>query len=234
MIARRSPARAWLLLARVSNLPTVWTNVLAGLVAAGASLDHLIVLSAAASLFYTGGMVLNDAFDAGFDAGARSDRPIPAGDVSRGHAFAAGGGLLAAGEAVLLSAPHPVPAIAWGALLTAAVVFYDYRHKGRWFGPGVMGLCRALVYLVAAAAVTGVVSPRVAAAAGVMWAYVILLTWVARRAGPQAGVVVPFLLAGISLVDAAIVAFSGEPWLAVAAVAAFALTLALQRVVPGT
>ena len=74
---RRSRPRAYLLLARISNLPTVWTNVLAAYVVAGASRESLPIASIAASLFYTAGMFLNDAFDAPFDAQARADRPIP-------------------------------------------------------------------------------------------------------------------------------------------------------------
>ena len=63
-------------LGRVSNLPTVWTNVLAGLaltVAGGqaghvAGTNQIIVLMIAMTFFYLGGMYLNDAFDADIDA----------------------------------------------------------------------------------------------------------------------------------------------------------------------
>ena len=57
-------------LGRVSNLPTVWTNVLAGGILAGADPAHPLVLVPllAASLLYVGGMYLNDAFDAEIDA----------------------------------------------------------------------------------------------------------------------------------------------------------------------
>ena len=48
------------------------------------------------SLFYTGGMFLNDAFDAQFDAQHRPERPIPAGDVSRSTVFGWGYAMLAA------------------------------------------------------------------------------------------------------------------------------------------
>ena len=89
-IARRSRWRSYLLLARVSNLPTVWTNVLAGLVAAGHPPDWLTLTrtAAAASLFYSGGMLLNDACDAVYDARMRPERPIPRGDVHRREVFA--------------------------------------------------------------------------------------------------------------------------------------------------
>src|SRR5688500_12546618 len=110
VMAKRSKLRAYLLLARVSNLPTIWTNVTAAHVVVDASLGTLLTGIVSISLFYTGGMFLNDAFDASFDAAARSDRPIPAGDVSRGRVFLIGALLLTAGEALLLAMPHPAPA----------------------------------------------------------------------------------------------------------------------------
>ncbi|MFA5910447.1 MAG: UbiA family prenyltransferase [Vicinamibacterales bacterium] len=228
----RRRARAYLLLARISNLPTVWTNVLAAVIVAGAPLGLVMPAIAAVSLFYMGGMFLNDAFDAEFDARMRADRPIPAGDVSRAEAFIAGGALIAAGEGLLLWSPHPQPALAWGLALAAAITFYDYKHKGQSFGPVVMGLCRGLVYGVAAAAAVGVVGSPVVIAGVVMWGYVIALTWVAKHAG--LGHAVPWMLAGICLVDAAMLVIVGAPVLALAAAAGFPLTLMFQRAVPGT
>src|SRR5262245_63491269 len=49
---------------------------------------------AAGSLFYSGGMALNDAFDAEIDARERPERPIPSGRVSRGTVLALGFGML--------------------------------------------------------------------------------------------------------------------------------------------
>lgn len=232
---RRSKAHAYLLLARVSNLPTVWTNVLAGVVVAFpyfSSSPPVMPVIVSVSLFYMGGMFLNDAFDAGFDAQSRPDRPIPAGDVSRTEAFIVGGLLMAIGEGLLLWTYHPLPAMTSGVVLAAAIVYYDFQHKGNPLGPVVMGLCRALVYFVAAAATAGIPSVYVAVIAAVMWVYVAALTWVAKR--PGLGYAVPWLLAGICLVDAIFLLSQGEPGLAVIAAAGFPLTLALQRVVPGT
>ena len=65
-------------LGRISNLPTVWTNVLTGAVLAagvGEALSgKLPLLLIALSLFYVGGMFLNDAFDAEFDAKNRPEQ----------------------------------------------------------------------------------------------------------------------------------------------------------------
>lgn len=229
---RRSKARAYLLLARVSNLPTVWTNVIAAYVCARAALDSSPAAMVALSLFYTAGMFLNDVCDVPFDTESRSDRPIPNGDVERGEAIAIAVALFAAAEILLWRQPHPVPAMAWGLGLIAAITVYDVSHKGKWYGPIVMGLCRALVYLVAASSVVVSVPTAVLVAAIVMWLYVIGLTWVAKAA--NLGYAVPWMLAGICLVDAAIIASMGNLTIAAIAALGFPATLALQRVVPGT
>ena len=106
--------RGWLILSRGSNLPTVWSNVIAGwLLAQGLRLPplgtdfwkqppdspawgSLLLLLLGVSLTYVGGMILNDAFDAAVDARERPSRPIPSGRISRRSAFAAGFTLLAA------------------------------------------------------------------------------------------------------------------------------------------
>ena len=81
-MATRTKLGACLVLARVSNLPTVWTNVIAAHVVADAPFATLLTGLVAMSLFYTGGMFLNDAFDAPFDAATRADRPIPAESIA--------------------------------------------------------------------------------------------------------------------------------------------------------
>jgi 4-hydroxybenzoate polyprenyltransferase len=232
---RRPRWRSYLLLARVSNLPTVWTNVLAASVVALAPLraPGLLWLGAAISLLYMGGMFLNDACDREFDAVARPDRPIPAGDVGAGEAAAIGGALLVAGEIVLAAGRPGWPAMLWSVVLVAAILYYEVRHKRDPLAPLVMGSCRGLVYVTVAAAVTRAVPPTVAGAALLMTLYVAALSWVARRPAPSAGRLIPWLLAGISLVDASFILAYGTPPLALLAVAGFILTLALQRIVPG-
>jgi len=236
-VQTRSRARAYLLLARVSNLPTVWSNVLAGLVAgsalhstgSGAGVS-IVTLLLAASSFYTGGMFLNDAFDAQYDRRARPERPVPRGEVGLAEAFAIGGALLVLG--LLLLALHS-RALMFGFGLAAAIVFYDARHKGSAVAPLVMGACRGLVYLMAAA--TGVLSSAAWVGAGVMLAYVAGLTVVAKRAGANARWLIPALIAGISIVDAVfiLVVEPSAAWLAAIAALGCPLTLSLQRWVPG-
>jgi 4-hydroxybenzoate polyprenyltransferase len=232
MAGRRPKWRAYLLLSRLSNLPTVWSNVAAGTVAAAGTIGWPAYgrTALAASLFYTGGMFLNDAFDAAFDRKVRPERPVPAGDVSSREAFVAGGVLLAAGE--LLLAPHGL-VLLFGLLLTAAIVYYDYRHKDSAMAPIVMGICRGLLYVLAAAA-AGAVTAAAGIGAALMVGYVAGLTVVAKAAGANARWLVPLLIAGISLVDALFIfAVSVSLTLALAAAAGCVLTLVLQRVVPG-
>jgi 4-hydroxybenzoate polyprenyltransferase len=238
IVQTRSRGRAYLLLARVSNLPTVWSNVLAGLVAgsaigapgSSASPATVALLLASASAFYTGGMFLNDAFDAPFDRRARPERPLPRGDVGVAEAFTVGGALLALGLALV--SPNR-RALLFGLALAAAIVVYDARHKGSAAAPLVMGACRGLVYLMSAA--IGIVSSAAWVGGGVMLLYVAGLTLVAKRAGANARWLIPALIAGISIVDAVFILVVDPSAVWVAAIAALGcpLTLSLQRWVPG-
>src|SRR5882672_2462669 len=90
-------------LGRVSNLPTVWTNVLVGIALVGgeATIGMVLWLGTAVSLLYVAGMYLNDAFDHRWDAQHRPERPIPAGEVSARVVFQVGFGLMAAALVIL-------------------------------------------------------------------------------------------------------------------------------------
>lgn len=179
----------YLRLGRVSNLPTVWTNVLAGVALAGVSVGPgpLALLALALSLFYIGGMYLNDAFDREIDARERPERPIPAGQVKATTVFAAGYGLLAAGLAALAAEAAwtgqrgYASTILSGLALAGLIVFYDARHKANPWSPLLMGLCRVLVYATAAFAVAGRLGSPVVIGATVLLSYLIGLTYVAKQ-----------------------------------------------------
>ena len=144
-------------LGRVSNVPTVWTNVLAGTVMAGGDWPNwrtgpvLPLVLLAMTLFYVGGMYLNDYFDRAIDARERPERPIPAREIPPRAVAAIGFGLLGGG--IVLMAPLGFAASATGLVLATVIVAYDLFHKGHPWSPLVMGLCRALVYVAAAATV---------------------------------------------------------------------------------
>ena len=168
-------------LGRVSNLPTVWTNVLAATVLAGGAWQNartgLVLI--AMSLFYVGGMYLNDYFDRTIDARERPGRPIPAGDIAANAVAAAGFAMLCAG--IVLLAATGVLAAVMGLILAALIVAYNLFHKGVALSPVTMGLCRAFVYFGAAAAVSGEVSRPVMLAGFALTAYVAGLTYAARQ-----------------------------------------------------
>lgn len=282
-------------LGRISNLPTVWSNVLAGVVLAGVApaVGQVAVLIAALSLLYTAGMYLNDAFDRDIDARERAERPIPSGQVSATTVFGAGYAMMIAALALLVFGGYAAAGgtgwrgAAVGLALAATIVFYDWRHKDLAASPVIMGLCRMLTYILAGYAVTRAVPPALFVASGAMLCYLIGLTYAAkqetlgrvRNLWPLTFIAAPFaygleaaldtlpaalftllflgwtlyalsflmrrgridvpravicLIAGISLLDAMLIAGAGEPALALLAAAGCPLTLALQRFVRGT
>lgn len=235
--------RTALRLGRISNLPTVCSNVTAATVLAGAAAPSggMLALAVACSSFYVGGMFLNDAFDREHDARVRPDRPIPAGAVAASDVLVVGFGLLAAGlvlTATIARAMRPDAvgaAIAAASALAGAILLYDVWHKGNPIAPLLMGLCRVLVYVTTAATLVGTLPGAVLVGALAILAYLIVLTAVARHPvlGARPGLVA-VLIAGIALVDGAAAALAGRPDLALVCVGAFGLTLVLQRWVAGT
>lgn len=109
-----------MILGRISNLPTVWTNILAAVVLAqfsllaapgGTSAENVSLWPVnwagadnspvmwfgtflALSMMYVGGMFLNDAFDAKWDKKNNPTRPIAAGDVSEKMVWLVGSALI--------------------------------------------------------------------------------------------------------------------------------------------
>ncbi len=208
MVARFfAKVRAWLILTRGSNLPTVWSNLFAGWLLGYVYADRfpwgpflltsLIGLLIGVSLIYVGGMILNDAFDARWDTERRSTRPIPSGLVSVTAAHVVGFLCLAIGSwfTVVSSLDgHGRATFTLVVLLVASVLVYDRWHKGVSWAPAVMGLCRALLPLIGFFAVGGLVDgphfrgwPLIALLAYpcVLWLLTFSITLVARHeAGP--------------------------------------------------
>jgi hypothetical protein len=177
---------AALRLGRVSNQPTVWTNVLAGIVLAGGGSPVAVCgLIAGIAVMYTAGMFLNDAFDADFDRAHRPERPIPSGEATLTGVFASGFSLLAFGLMLIVAAALLAggggAAFGSGVALAAVIVVYDWWHKENTLGPLLMGLCRMLAYLTAALAVSGSLTAAVIGAALVALCYLIGLTYIAKQ-----------------------------------------------------
>ena len=273
-------------LGRVSNLPTVWTNVTAGVVLAGGILSPLstVLLVVAASALYVGGMFLNDAYDAHLDAVERPERPIPSGAVTQREVKVWGFAWLALG--LVCVGLVDVAGLAATVGTCGLIVLYNRWHKGNPLGPLIMGLCRVGLYFIAAG-VAGGINRSVLIGAVLLLGWVLGLTYVAKhegkgslarswplwalvapiamsvplvwkagmlgraivgglvmwlqrslrlvkRGGPKIREAVVSLIAGISLVDAALILGAGQPALAIACVGAFGATLVLQRWVAGT
>jgi UbiA prenyltransferase family len=287
--------RTYLRLGRVSNLPTVWTNVLAGVILVDGTLEPgtLAALLIALSLFYVGGMYLNDAFDREIDARERPERPIPAGLVSAGEVFGIGYGMLVVAVLILLTYTFwgrmdaSLTPVASGVVLAGTITYYDARHKRDPLSPLVMGLCRVLVYVTAALTVASRLTAPVIGGALILLSYLIGLTYVAKQENlseyrnlwPLAFLFAPFVygvpillgsavgallytiflawvcyaisflvrkghvnipravisfIAGISLLDALLIAGQEAPEAAGLATVGFGLTLLFQRYVRGT
>ncbi len=173
-------------LGRVSNLPTVWSNALAGVVLASCAPNPTLLLGLVLgfSASYTSGMFLNDAFDASFDQVHRPERPIPSGQIATATVFGIGFALLAAGFVVTavtsFGGAGGYRATTAAGCLAAAIVFYDAWHKDNPFGPVVMGLCRALVYVTAGLAASGTIGATLTAG-GAALCYLIGLTYIAKQ-----------------------------------------------------
>jgi UbiA prenyltransferase family len=168
-------------LGRVSNLPTVWSNVVAATVLAGAELATATTATVmlAMTAFYVGGMYLNDAFDREVDARERPSRPIPSGEIAPVIVSAIGFGLLIFGIA-LMSISGTAAGLA-GLALAAAIVGYDLHHKGVGWSPLLMGVCRALVYVGTGIAASGTVAPALLLGALALCAHVVGLSYAAKH-----------------------------------------------------
>lgn len=180
--------RALLELCRISNLPTVWSNVAAGYFIGLAlyyaelnnsslaevdlveSISHMswklmlhpLLMIAGISLIYCGGMVLNDYWDRVIDALERPDRPIPSGRVKASTAGSLSIALLSTGFLIsggwLLFALFDnfalfvalIPHLSALILLVSCVVLYNRVHQANATSVLLMGLCRALAFLVPA------------------------------------------------------------------------------------
>ena len=284
-----------LTLGRVSNLPTVWTNMMAAIALVGANFtdSRILPIVIALTLFYIGGMFLNDAFDAEIDAKERPERPIPSGQISKDAVFVWGFGMLAVGLMVLIWIGRSFPDSTgiWPAIgglgLAATIVAYNRNHKGNPISPIVMGLCRVFVYITTGLCFVTALGQPILVGSLLILAYLIGLTYIAKqenlghvknlwpllflgapviyggilatenfdlfpflglftlwvlvalffvkRRGPgDIPRAVVSLIAGMCLLDAILIASTGQLYFAGVAVGGFALTLIFQKFISGT
>jgi hypothetical protein len=192
--------RTLLVLGRVSNLPTVWSNCLAGwLLGHGGSWPRFGLLCLGASCVYLGGMFLNDALDHEYDLKHRKERPLPSGAIGLGEVWGWGLGWLVAGGLMLglLGGATAILTL----LLIGCVLLYDAVHKLITFSPVIMAVCRVLLYMVAASAAVGGVTGLALWSGLALGAYVMGLSYFAVRENTRRPVASwPSLLLGAPIV----------------------------------
>lgn len=178
-------------LGRVSNLPTVFSNVLAATAAsqmmADVPLPMLFSLFLSMALFYLAGMFLNDAYDAEFDRAHDIPRPIVLGKISRSAVFTYGFSLMTLallgvlGVAFMAGDRPSLAVIVSGILLAGAILIYDMYHKQNPFSPFIMALCRALIYILTGFAVSSHLSSDLFMICIAIVIYLSILTKIAKN-----------------------------------------------------
>lgn len=124
-------------------------------------------------------MFLNDACDVHFDTQHRTERPIPSGAISVRSVWLLSVILLSCGVVLLAALGKSTALIALGLLV--CIVAYDLIHKRTALAPLLMAGCRLLLYLAAGSAALGGISVNLLWCGGALAAYIIGLSFIARR-----------------------------------------------------
>jgi 4-hydroxybenzoate polyprenyltransferase len=142
--------RTFLSLSRAANLPTVWSNCLAGWWLGGhENAGALPFLFFSVTFLYMGGAFLNDAFDASYDNDYRRTRPIPGGAASRKAVLWWGVVFLALGALLLIGLGTTTAGLGLG--LVVCILIYNALHRLFLFSPALLGICRFFLYPIGAA-----------------------------------------------------------------------------------
>lgn len=179
-------------LGRVSNLPTVWTNVLAAGALAGVTLSSAgwLPLLFAMSLFYIAGMYYNDACDHQYDARHQPERPIPAGLISHKQVevyallYAVIGLLLVYTARMTAPMAQGTASIGWltGSIgLLLCIIAYDRHHKNNPLSPLIMAGCRIGVLVTSSYTLAATLPPLLFLAIVAMLAWLTGLTYLAKH-----------------------------------------------------
>ncbi len=153
--------RTWAELARISNLPTVLSNALAGAVLGSMCLpldasaatarvctpSLLWIFILVPCVIYSAGMILNDACDASIDARERPQRPIPSGRAQRKIAFVVAFTLLAIAIGLALFTDDADASNATIALV-CVVLLYNFLHARHWTTVLLLAIARAHASLI--------------------------------------------------------------------------------------
>jgi len=143
--------RALPVLGRVSDLPTVWSNCLAGWwLGGGGNHAKLPLLFLGLGALYTGGMFLNDAFDADFARQHQAGRPVSTNAIPLPAVWRWGLAWLGLGVLCLVAVGRTTGALTLALLLS--LIIYDATHKVITASPWLMGACRFWIYVIAGSA----------------------------------------------------------------------------------
>ena len=177
-------------LGRLSNLPTVWTNILAAAVVAQSTtaspadpgtpdigLTSIVLL--ALSLLYIAGMFLNDAFDSDWDREHDNSRPIVSGEISRRSVWVIGYLLLFSGLLLILLQNNEA-ASTTALALSGAIILYNALHKRFPSAAFIMGFTRFGVYLISALLLATTNTALLLIATGLLL-YITGITYLARE-----------------------------------------------------
>lgn len=163
-----------LAIGRVANLPTVWSNVMVGYLLAWCTLRYgfagpgsgesllrewgtLLTLLMGTTCAYLFGTFLNDWKDAAFDREHRPERAIPSGRWSSGTILTFA--LLFATTSCACFLSLGTRPLAAGSALLLCIIVYTVIHKSTPSAIIPMGLCRALLYVLAFLSAPGQDSP---------------------------------------------------------------------------
>jgi 4-hydroxybenzoate polyprenyltransferase len=198
--------RSLLVMMRVANLPTVWSNITAGWVLGlcliafdvrdqSRLLGLIFNLQLSLVLFgtsavYAAGMILNDIFDWGWDKEHRPERPLASGQVSLATAKVIAAGLLGVGAVLIILGASPAARFTEAVLVLVLVGFvfiYNRWHKGVSWAPYVMGLCRFMLPVIgfvatgAAPAASATATLILLTHAASLWLLTVSITLLARH-----------------------------------------------------
>ncbi len=173
---------------RLPNVFTAMADVVMGFLFTHAVLlpgdaSALLLLVAASSSLYLGGMVLNDAFDLEIDRAERPQRPLPSGRISLAAAQRLGWLLLIIGTllawlAVPIGGDWRPGAV--GTVLAGSIVAYNAVLKRTPLGPVGMGACRLLNVLLGMSLAPVAWQDQNWLVAGALGTYIAGVTWFAR------------------------------------------------------
>ena len=182
-------------LARASNIPTVWSNVIAAYFLSGSNNYRELSLSLIGSSFlYASGMYLNDWFDADFDSKNAKHRPLPMGEIKKVTVLIYSIlGFVIGTTCLMMAALSTTP---WALLLVTLIVWYNADHKQNNTSPFIMASCRFTLYPMVSLACTTQVTPIVLLAGFSMFLYTLGISFTARSPEHSKVAMSLFIVAG--------------------------------------